>query len=63
MKQVILTMQGCQKCEMLKKMKPETECVELDQATLLAFARAVGISSMPIVVSVGDPEELSKIVK
>lgn len=63
MKQVILTMQNCQKCEMLKKMKPNAEYVELDQSVLLAFARASGVASMPMVVTVGEPQELSEIVK
>lgn len=63
MKQIIITMNGCSKCEMLKKLKPNTETVELDQATLLAFARAIGVSSMPIVVSVGEPQELANVIK
>ena len=30
----IATMPGCSKCQMLKDMCPDTEAVELDQATL-----------------------------
>ena len=39
----IITMPGCSKCRMLKDMCPDVEAIELDQATLLAFARIVGI--------------------
>lgn len=59
----IATMPGCSKCQMLKDMCPDTEAVELDQATLLAFARAVGIQSMPFVVLIGEPHELAKVIK
>lgn len=59
----IATMSGCSKCQMLKDMCPDTEAVELDQATLLAFARAVGIQSMPFVVLIGEPHELAKVIK
>ena len=59
----IITMPGCTKCRMLKDMCPDTEAVELDQATLLSFARAAGIQSMPFVVLIGEPQELAKVIK
>lgn len=59
----IITMQNCPKCRLLKDMCPNTEAVELDQETILAFARKVGIQSMPFVVTVGEPAELAKVIK
>ena len=59
----IITMPGCSKCRMLKDMCPDVEAIELDQATLLAFARTVGIQSMPFVVLVGEPHELAQAIK
>lgn len=64
MKSIIVgSNQGCQKCEMLKLMNPNAECVFLDPAEIIAFARNVGITSLPFVVSTGEPQELDKIVK
>lgn len=59
----IITMPGCTKCRMLKDMCPDTEAIELDQATLLSFARAAGIQSMPFVILIDEPHELAKVIK
>lgn len=64
MKSVILgSNQGCQKCAMLKAMNPDVESILLDPQDLIPFAAKLGISSLPIVVSVGEPYELSKILE
>ena len=56
-------MPGCSKCAMLKDQCKDTKCVEVPQDTLLAFARVVGIKSMPFVIVTGEPQELEKEIK
>ena len=63
MRKVIISIDGCKKCEMLKAQNPEAESVELQPDQLLQFARAVGIQSMPFVVVVGDVQELDGVLK
>lgn len=59
MKTIIVGLENCQKCAMLKQMASNTESVVLQPADLLQFARAVGIQSMPFVVITGEPQELA----
>lgn len=59
----IITMPMCSKCRSLKDACPDTECIELDQAEILEFARKVGIRSMPFVILIGEPGELTQVVK
>lgn len=59
MKTIIVGIENCQKCAMLKQMVPNAESVILQPADLLQFARAVGIQSMPFVVITGEPQELA----
>ena len=63
MKQTIISMENCQKCEMLKAMCPDADCVVIQPAEILQFARLVGITSFPIIVSTGEPMELSKLLQ
>ena len=63
MQKIIISMPGCSKCAMLKDQCKDTKSVEVPQDTLLAFARAVGIQSMPFVIVTGDPQELEKEIK
>jgi len=63
MQKIIVSMPGCSKCAMLKDQCKNTKSVEVPQDTLLAFARAVGIQSMPFVIVTGDPQELEKEIK
>lgn len=63
MKQVIISTEGCQKCAMLKNMVPDAEFVVANPSEILQFARLVGITSMPFVISVGEPHELETILK
>lgn len=53
-KKIIISMENCSKCKMLKEQCPDVESVVLQPDELLSFARAVGIQSMPFVVIV-DP--------
>lgn len=53
-KKIIVTMKDCSKCKILKEQCPHVESVELKPDEMLAFARAVGIQSMPFAVIV-DP--------
>ena len=48
---------------MLKAMCPDADCVVVQPAEILQFARLVGITSFPIVVSTGEPMELSKLLQ
>ena len=63
MRKIILSQPGCNKCKSLAASCPDAEVVELDQALLLSLARAVNITSLPIVVLTGDVEELKEIIK
>ena len=63
MQKIIICMPGCSKCTMLKEQCPNTKSVEVPQDVLLAFARAVGVSSMPFVVVTGDPVSLEQDIK
>ena len=63
MKTIIVSIENCQKCAMLKQMAPDVESVVLQPADLLQFARAVGIQSMPFVVMIGEPQELADKIK
>ena len=62
MKQTIVSMENCQKCEMLKAIVPDADCVVVQPAEILQFAKIIGITSMPFVVSVGEPQELAKVI-
>lgn len=60
MRKIIVSMENCQKCEMLKAQCPDAEVVKAQPSELLQFARLVGIQSMPFVVVTGEPHELAK---
>lgn len=63
MRKTILSQPGCSKCKSLAAQCPDAEIVELPMDTLLAFARALKIQSLPIVVLTGDENELSEALK
>lgn len=63
MRKIILSQPGCSKCKSLAIQCPDAEVVELDQATLLSLARALNITSLPIVVMTGAVEELADKLK
>lgn len=63
MRKIIISMDGCSRCKTLQAQHPETESVTVPQDALLAFARAVGIQQMPFVVVLGEPHELSEVLK
>lgn len=66
MKHIIVGMENCPKCKMLKEQNPDAVYIDFkgdDMLTLLAFARIVDVKSMPFVISVGETNELSKVVK
>ena len=63
MKSIIVgSNQGCQKCETLKAMNPEVDSVLLDPQEIIPFASKLNITSLPFVVTVGEPYELDKIL-
>lgn len=66
MKKMIIGMENCPKCKMLKESNPSAEYIEIkgdDMLTLLAFARMVDIKNMPFLVCVGEQNELDGILK
>ena len=63
MRKIIISMENCQKCEMLKAQCPDVEVVKAQPSELLQFARMVGIQSMPFVVVTGEPNELAGVLK
>ena len=61
MRKIIISMNNCQKCKMLKAQSPDAEVVELDQPTLLALARALNVRTLPMVVLASESiEELAE---
>lgn len=63
MKKIIISIENCSKCNTLKTLAPDVDSVTLEPSTILQFARAVGIQSMPFVVVIGEPQELAKDLK
>ena len=66
MRKIIIGMENCPKCKMLKEQNPNAEYIEIkgeDMLTLLAFARMVDIKSMPFVLVVGETNELDEALK
>lgn len=63
MRKIIVSMENCQKCEMLKAQCPDAEVIKAQPSELLQFARLVGIQSMPFVVCTGEPQELAEMLK
>ena len=53
-KKIIVGIPNCPKCQNLHAQCPDVEFVEVQPNELLAFARAVGIQSMPFLVTT-DP--------
>lgn len=62
MRKMIISMENCQKCASLKMACPDAEAVTLQPAQILDFARAIGITSMPFVVCVGEQNELQEVL-
>lgn len=62
MRKIIISMENCQRCEMLKAQCPDAEVVKAEPSELLQFARLVGIQSMPFLVVTGEPQELGDIL-
>lgn len=63
MKKIIISMENCQKCAMLKQMAPDVDAVVVKPSEILQFAQLVGIKSMPFVVLTGEPHELADAIK
>ena len=66
MRKIIIGMENCPKCKMLKEQNPNAEYIEIkdnDIVNLLVFARIVDIKSMPFVVVVGEMNELDGVLK
>lgn len=63
MRKIIVGMDGCPKCKRLAELNPDAEYIEANQELLMSIARATGYTSLPFVVSVGEPQELADIIK
>lgn len=63
MRKVIISIDGCKKCEMLKAQCSDAEVVKAEPAELLQFARLVGIQGMPFLAVTGEPSELAEVLK
>lgn len=63
MRKIILSQPGCSKCKSLAVQCLDAEVVELDQATLLALARATNIKMMPMVLLSDEVNELAGVLK
>lgn len=63
MRKIIISQSGCTRCKMLHEQVPDAEVVEMKQELLLALARELDIRSLPIVLLVGEPQELVGVLK
>ena len=63
MRKIIISMNSCQKCEMLKAQCPDAEVIKAEPSELLQFARVAGIQGMPFVVCTGEINELAEVLK
>lgn len=63
MRKIIISIENCQKCEMLKAQCPDAEVVKAEPSELLQFARLVGIQDMPFLVVTGETNDLAKVLK
>ena len=45
---------------MLENIAPNAEVYKLDPADIVAFARHCGVTSIPFVVTTGEPDELAR---
>lgn len=66
MKHIIVGMENCPKCKMLKEQHPEVDYIEFkgdEMLTLLAFARTMDIKSLPFLVTIGEIDELNKVAQ
>lgn len=63
MRKIIISQTGCSRCKMLHEQVPDTEVVEMKQELLLALARELDIRSLPIVLLVGEQQELVGVLK
>lgn len=63
MRKIIISQPGCSRCKMLHGQVPDTEVVEMKQELLLALARELDIRSLPIVLLVGEQQELVGVLK
>lgn len=58
MRKIIVGMNGCNKCKMLKEKNPDSEYVEADPQAIIPLARELQFAEMPFVVLTGSVEEL-----
>lgn len=61
MRKILVGMENCPKCKMLKELHPEVEYIEIkgdDMTALLSFARMVDIKSMPFICVLGEQNDL-----
>ena len=63
MRKIIISQPGCSRCKMLHEQLPDAEVVEMKQELLLALARELDIRSLPIVLLVGEQQELVEVLK
>lgn len=59
MRKIIISMENCSKCKVLREQNPDAESVELPADKLLMLARELNIQSLPIIVLTGEPQELA----
>lgn len=63
MRKIILSQPGCSRCKSLAAQVPDAEVVELAPDKLLMLARELNIQSLPIVLLIGDVEDLAGVLK
>jgi len=63
MKAKIISMNNCQKCQMLKALVPDADVVMVEPLDIIQFARVADIKVMPFVVLLGEPQELADKIK
>ena len=63
MRKIIVGINGCNKCKMLKELNPDAEYVEANPQAIIPLARELKFAEMPFVVITGSVEELDGSLK
>lgn len=62
MRKIIVGIDNCPRCKMLKELCPQAEYIEVKPQDILLAARELKLTSMPFVVMTGEVDELKEVL-